>query len=140
MFEEYHHRGYPVVKNGKLVGIMTLDDLKKVPAWNRGDAGVEDVASRKLIVTRLDENVHEALYKIYENRVGRLLVVNRSDPSKIVGIISKHDILKAVEMAAERSASQEFIGKRHLRISPETLSRSSSAHRLDLCLPSLLSR
>ncbi len=109
MFEEYHHRGYPVVKNGKLVGIVTLDDLKKVPAWDRGDARVEDVASRKLIVTYPDESVHEALDKMYENRVGRLPVVDRSDPSKIVGIISKHDILKAFEIAAERSASQEFI-------------------------------
>ena len=46
---------------------------------------------------------------MYENRVGRLPVVDRSDPSKIIGIISKHDILKAFEMAAQRSASQEFI-------------------------------
>ena len=90
-------------------GIATLDDLKKAPAWGRGDARVEDVASRKLIVTYPDESVHEALDKMYENRVGRLPVVDRSDPSKIVGMISKHDILKAFEIAAERSASRGFI-------------------------------
>ena len=89
-------------------GIATLDDLKKVPAWDKGDARVEEVASRKL-VTYPDESVHEALDKMYENRVGRLPVVDGSDPSKIVGMISKHDILKAFEIAAERSASRGFI-------------------------------
>lgn len=70
---------------------------------------MEDVASKKLIVTYPDESVHEALDKMYENKVGRLPVVDRSDPFKIVGIVSKHDILKAFEMAAERSVSREFI-------------------------------
>ncbi len=103
MFEEYHHTGYPVVKDGKLVGMVTLSDVQKVHPWERGEARVADIASRELVVTYPDESVHEALDKMVERDVGRLPVVERSDPSKIVGIISKHDILRAFEMAAEKS-------------------------------------
>ncbi|MCD6235649.1 MAG: CBS domain-containing protein, partial [Thaumarchaeota archaeon] len=109
MFEEYHHRGYPVVENGRLVGIVTLDDLEKVPVEDRKSAKVKDIASEKLVVTYPDESVHEALDKMFANKVGRLPVVDRENPSKIVGIVSKHDILKAFEIAAERSLSQEFL-------------------------------
>jgi len=109
MFEEYHHRGYPVVENGRLVGIVTLDDLEKVPVEDRKSAKVKDIASEKLVVTYPDESVHEALDKMFANKVGRLPVVDREKPSKIVGIVSKHDILKAFEIAAERSLSQEFL-------------------------------
>ena len=108
MFEEYHHGGYPVVKDGRLVGIVTLDDVSKIPPQKRSTAKVEEIASRNLIVTYPDETIHEALDKMYLNGVGRLPVVKRDDPSKIVGIITKHDIMRAFEMAFERSRSYEF--------------------------------
>jgi len=107
MFEEHHHMGYPVVEDGRLVGIVTLSDVQKVKPWERGEARVADIASRDLVVAYPDESVHEALDKMVEKDVGRLPVVERSDPSRIIGIISKHDILRAFEIAAERSSSQE---------------------------------
>ena len=106
MFEEHHHTGYPVVEDGKLVGIVTLSDVQKVQPWERGDTKVADIASRELVVAYPDESVHEALDKMVEKDVGRLPVVERGDPSRIIGIISKHDILRAFEIAAERLRSQ----------------------------------
>ena len=102
LFEEYHHTGYPVVKDGKLIGIVTISDVQKIPPEKRKDLKIEDIASRKLVVTYPDETVHQALDKMYVKNVGRLPVVDRSDPTKIIGIISKHDILKAFELAARR--------------------------------------
>lgn len=108
MFEEYHHIGYPVMEKGKLVGIVTLSDVKKIPPEERRKAKVSDIASRELVVTYPDETIHEALDKMYAADVGRLPVVERSDPSKIIGILSKHDIIRAFEMAAERSEEEFF--------------------------------
>jgi len=108
MFEEYHHIGYPVVEKGKLVGIVTLSDVKKIPPEERRKAKVSDIASRELVVTYPDETIHEALDKMYAADVGRLPVVERSDPSKIIGILSKHDIIRAFEMATERSEEELF--------------------------------
>ena len=104
LFEEYHHIGYPVVENGKLVGIVTISDVQKIPPEKRDKLKIRDIASRRLVVTYPDETVHQALDKMYVKDVGRLPVVDRRDPTKILGIISKHDILKAFELAEKREA------------------------------------
>ena len=106
LFEEYHHTGYPVVEDGKLVGIVTISDVKKVPPEKREKLKIRDIASRRLVVAYPDETVHQALDKMYVRDVGRLPVVDRRDPRKILGIISKHDILKAFELAERREAEE----------------------------------
>ena len=110
LFEEYHHTGYPVVKDGKLVGIVTISDVQKIPPEKRDKLKIRDIASRKLVVTYPDETVHQALDKMYVKDVGRLPVVDRRDPTKILGIISKHDILKAFELAERREAEEASEG------------------------------
>ena len=106
LFEEYHHTGYPVVEDGKLVGIVTISDVQKVPPEKRERLKIRDIASRRLVVAYPDETVHQALDKMYVRDVGRLPVVDRRDPRKILGIISKHDILKAFELAERREAEE----------------------------------
>jgi len=109
-FEEYHHTGYPVVEDGKLVGIVTISDVQKIPLEKRDKLKIRDIASRRLVVTYPDETVHQALDKMYVKDVGRLPVVDRRDPTKILGIISKHDILKAFELAERREAEEPSEG------------------------------
>jgi len=110
LFEEYHHTGYPVVEDGKLIGIVTISDVQKIPPEKRDKLKIRDIASRKLVVTYPDETVHQALDKMYVKDVGRLPVVDRRDPTKILGIISKHDILKAFELAEKREAEEPSEG------------------------------
>ena len=104
ILEEYHHTGYPVVEEGRLIGIVTLSDIQKLPLEKRGKVSVIEIVTRDITVTYQDEPVHSALDKMYEKDIGRLLVVDRDDPKRILGIISKHDILRAHEIAAERPA------------------------------------
>jgi len=74
----------------------------KVPRDERGRMRVRDVLSRELTVTYPDESVQAALDKIYEKGVGRLPVVDRKDPTRLLGIITQSDIVKAYEMATRR--------------------------------------
>jgi CBS domain-containing protein len=46
--------------------------------------------------------VHSALDRMHAKHVGRLPVVDRNNPTGIVGIITRHDIIRAHEIAAER--------------------------------------
>ncbi|MHA1582900.1 MAG: chloride channel protein [Candidatus Baldrarchaeia archaeon] len=103
-FEEHHHTGYPVVKKGKLVGMVTISDLQKIPHNMRDKVKISEISSKDIVVAYPDETVHVALDKMYENNVGRLPVVDRKDPKRLLGIISKHDILRAYEIAAKRPA------------------------------------
>lgn len=89
-----NHTGFPVVENGKLVGMITFEDAEDVPLDRRGLTPVRDVMSRKLIVAKPEDTLENALQKIVDRNVGRLPVVDKEDPTRMVGIISTYDIVK----------------------------------------------
>jgi Zn-dependent protease len=68
---KYKHLGYPVVEDGKLVGIVTLDDVAKAPR----DAHVAEVMSRNIITINPENSAFDAFKIMNEYNVGRLPVV-----------------------------------------------------------------
>ncbi len=95
LIEKTGHIGYPVLNNGELVGIITFEDVEKVPIEKRKTTTVSDVMTRNLVVTYPDETLEDALIKLVTRGVGRLPVVEREDKKKLVGLITRSDIMKA---------------------------------------------
>lgn len=91
---QHKHMGYPVYKDGDLLGIITFHDLSRVPEEEK-DLPVEQFMTRDLLVTSPDEDVSTILERLNMNNVGRLPVL---EDGKLVGIISKTDIMKALEI------------------------------------------
>src|SRR5207302_1842899 len=60
-----------------------------------GEMTVLEGGSRKLVVTYPDESLHEASAKMLRNNIGRLPVVERSDPRKVVGYLGRPGIMVA---------------------------------------------
>ncbi len=102
LMEETCHHGFPVVENGRLVGMVAFRDLAKVPPELRGRLRVKDIIKRRPVVAYPDESVEAALERMYEEGVGRLPVVDRRDEGRVVGIITKSDILRAYRVALAR--------------------------------------
>jgi len=98
---QHKHMGYPVYKDGELLGIITFHDLSPVPEEKK-HLPVEEFMTRDVLVTSPDEDVATVLEKLNLNNVGRLPVVQ---DGKLVGIISKTDIMKALEMRKGRMSS-----------------------------------
>ncbi len=92
MFRE-KHMGYPVTDNGKLVGIITFDDISKIPE-NERDMLIKDIMTRKLISSDPNEDLVETIGKLNKNRIGRVPVVKNGE---LVGIISKTDITNTLQ-------------------------------------------
>ncbi len=92
---ERKHMGYPVLTDGRLIGIVTFTDLSKVPRseWSRVRVG--EVMSRNLITTTSDADASEAFLTLAKAGVGRLPVV---DGGELKGILSKTDLLRAIEV------------------------------------------
>jgi len=89
-----HHMGYPVLdENNKLVGIVTFEDAAKIRKKERDKVLVGDVCRRKLITINPEESVLDAFKKMEEHNIGRILVVDRNDPRKLLGILTKHDVM-----------------------------------------------
>ena len=83
-------------KDGKLAGIITRGDVLR--ALDQDPAGVMTVleaGTRNVIVTYPDEVLHEASAKMLRNNIGRLPVVDREDPRRVVGYLGRPGIMAA---------------------------------------------
>jgi CBS domain-containing protein len=95
--EYISHQAMLIVnEKNELAGIITRGDI--VAALQDGmdpSKRVLDAGTDQLIVTYPDETVHEALYKIQRNGIGRLPVVDREDPLKLLGYLGRSALLEA---------------------------------------------
>ena len=88
------HHGYPVVDaNGDLIGVVTLRDIADPHADPA--APVAGVIKRPPAVIYEGSTLREAADHMVEERVGRLPVVRPEAPTRLVGMISRSDLLDA---------------------------------------------
>ncbi|NPB06886.1 MAG: CBS domain-containing protein [Aquificae bacterium] len=91
--------GLPVVKDGKLVGIVTRGDLTKVPEELRRRLKVSQVCTREVVTVSPKATLAEVLRVMTARGIGRLPVVK---DGKLVGIIARADLGRAVREHARR--------------------------------------
>jgi Zn-dependent protease/CBS domain-containing protein len=103
MFEE-RHTGYPVVRNGGLVGMVTLDDAGAIKEVERDAYRVGDVMSTDVPTVDPGADAMEAFQRMQENGVGRLPVVD--DDGRVVGIISRTDLMRAFNIVQKSGPPQ----------------------------------
>ena len=93
----------PVIDtNNNLQGIVTLHVLKSILGENElADFLVaEDVANKDVITTTKEENLNTLLHKIGFKEINTVPVVDNN--GKVIGIITRKDIIKAYNDATER--------------------------------------
>jgi len=92
LISEYHHLGYPVVnKENKTTGVISYKDLFRVKREDWGGIRVKERMSTRLIYVSPGDSVIEAVEKMTEEGIGRLLVM---EDDKLVGIVSRSSILE----------------------------------------------
>jgi H+/Cl- antiporter ClcA/CBS domain-containing protein len=88
------HQGFPIVDaDGNLLGVLTRRDLLD-PEMD-GSLNVGRLVSRRPAVVFEDNTLREAADHMVHEGVGRLPVVSREEPRRVVGIISRSDLLAA---------------------------------------------
>jgi CIC family chloride channel protein len=102
LIHKYGHLGYPVLDNLKLVGIVTFEDAEKLEYDERNNVQVGDIMTRSLVVTYEDESLEEALKKLLDHSIGRLPVVDREDPTRLLGLLTKSDIIREHAQSSSR--------------------------------------
>lgn len=101
-FERTHHHGFTVVdEQGNLFGIVSLDDLEQAmlsPGFEQKT--VADIATTDgIAVGYPDETVSEALWRMGVRRIGRLPIVDRNNPRRLLGVLRRQNIIEAYERA-----------------------------------------
>jgi Zn-dependent protease/CBS domain-containing protein len=89
------HLGYPVMEDGKVIGVVTLDEASNVPADKRKEVKVKDVMSRDVYTVSPDDDAMVALQRMSTHRIGRLIVEYHG---KLTGIISQADLVRALKL------------------------------------------
>lgn len=102
MFRE-RHTGYPVVENGRLVGIITLDDIRDVDPDRRRAVRVAEAMSTELETVGTGTEAMEAMQRLASGGIGRLLVTD--DAGSLAGLVTRSDLVTAMSIIRERRSS-----------------------------------
>jgi CBS domain-containing protein/anti-sigma regulatory factor (Ser/Thr protein kinase) len=107
LLRERRISGAPVVANGELVGIISIEDLIRSLREGNLGAPVADYMSAQTITVNSFDPVVEAMKVFGQTRVGRLPVVNKA--GQLAGIITKGDITRGILSALERDYQVEEV-------------------------------
>jgi chloride channel protein, CIC family len=102
----YNFTGFPVVEGEELVGMVTFDDIRKIPLKEQETLRVGDVASRAPIIIYPHQSAKVAMDLMYENDIGRLAVVEKEDAKRLIGIVTRSDVIRAYEREVKRSMDE----------------------------------
>jgi chloride channel protein, CIC family len=106
-------RLYPVVDDQRhLTGVLTRGDLQKFlqehPAEGEGRP-LSEIVRPNPAKAYPDEPLRVVVYRMAESGLTRLLVVERNDPRKLLGIVSLNDLLKARLRSLEDERRRERV-------------------------------
>jgi H+/Cl- antiporter ClcA/CBS domain-containing protein len=88
------HHGFPLLdENDHLVGVVTRRDLLNPD--HRGDIRLAELIHRQVKVVYDDCTLREAADHMVNHDIGRLPVIDRENPSRVIGMITRSDLLAA---------------------------------------------
>jgi Zn-dependent protease len=97
-FLVHTHGGYPVVRNGTLLGIVTLQCVRALPRdrWNNTTVGDIMVSCERTVTIQPEASAADAMAKMARERVGRLLVTDIA--GQLAGIVTNGDLMRATQV------------------------------------------
>jgi Zn-dependent protease/CBS domain-containing protein len=96
------HGGYPVIQEGQILGLVTLQNVRSVPKDARAAETTRQVMlpSDPKITVKPTASALDAMHKMARERLGRLLV---TDNGRLLGIITRGDLMRSIQMRQELS-------------------------------------
>lgn len=100
------HLGFPVLDGDRLVGIVDLSDARGVPP----ETTVANIMQKEVRTISEDAEALDAFTKMSQSGFGRLIVVDST--GRMIGIISKTDLMRAIQIRLAAAAPRETGGLR----------------------------
>lgn len=117
LMKECHIRRLPVVDHDKVVGILTLGDIREASPSNASSLSifelnyllakltVEKIMTRDPISIAPDATVRQAAQLMLDHKIGSLPVVEND---KLVGIITESDIFRVLVQEPEPAGASSY--------------------------------
>ncbi len=107
LFRQTRISGAPVVDNGQLVGLISIEDLLRCLQKSDLESETRHYMSTKLLTIKKNEPVIEALKLFVSSHYGRLPVVD--DDGNLLGILTKGDITSGILQAMQHDYQEEEV-------------------------------
>jgi len=102
LMAKHQYTGYPVTnESGELVGTVTIEEASMVGKKQRDRTSVGAIARPNLDVVYPEETALDALRKMSKQETGRVIVLDPADPKKMIGIVTKADLMHALVRSSE---------------------------------------
>jgi CIC family chloride channel protein len=113
--------GFPVLHDGKMVGLITTGDLRRLEADGRQEEWIANVMTKKVVHAHPEQTLDTVVLKLAQRELSQLPVVSRADDGRLLGIITLRDVARA---QARLASSQYTLGPDDT-ISPTNVSQVS---------------
>jgi Zn-dependent protease/CBS domain-containing protein len=98
-FIQHGRRAVPVCQDEKLVGIVTLTDVKKLSQDRWVNVSVQEIMTRTpLLTVKPDDNLNSALKMLAQKSLNQVPVVVEG---RLVGLLSRADVIRYLQMSQE---------------------------------------
>jgi len=87
--------GYPVLRDGRMVGLITTGDLRRLEAEHQENHLIVNAMTRKIVHAHPDQTLDTVVLKLAQRELSQLPVVSRIDDTRLLGIITLRDIARA---------------------------------------------
>ncbi|HKD11341.1 MAG TPA: chloride channel protein [Thermoanaerobaculia bacterium] len=89
-------QGTPIVnEKGELAGIITRSDLMKAMERTREQVSVLQAGTASVVVGYPDELLRDAVRRMLDHGIGRLPIVERENPKRLVGYLGRAGVMAA---------------------------------------------
>ena len=101
------HHGFPILDDeGHLFGVVTMADLERSIRSGNTDRPVAEIATQSPFVAYPDQNLYDVL-QASEEDYGRIPVVDPQDPGHLLGVLRRHDIIRAYRSRVAQKQTDE---------------------------------
>lgn len=94
-------QGFPCLDSkGRLCGLVSHSDVRRALKEGKHDISAKEIKSSKLFLALPDETLDDVLSRMAMKGIGHLPVVDPNDRRKLIGFITRSDIIKAYRKRA----------------------------------------
>ena len=98
--------GFPVINEyNELAGIVTIEEVALVDKDSRWKTKVGGIARKNIDVAYPDETALDVIIKMRKQETGRVIVLDPKDPQKILGMVTKRDLMHLLIKQASEGSS-----------------------------------
>lgn len=108
VFRSNRISGLPVLEEGRLVGLISLEDFIKWLADRQEDCAIEDKMTANVVTLYDDDPLVLAIGRFERSGLGRFPVIDR-DQGRLVGILTKGDVIEGLLKELEIDYHQEEV-------------------------------